>query len=215
MPQNDSVLATAINLLAHPHSEKRRSGAKRLRKLQAGEAGPALLTALQHEMRDPRTWETQYQMIMALGVCDYRPALPYLQTLAPQSFTTTAVYLALGDAIVRLGRAYPDDPAPIFQILEQENENLTYGAFQAMAMLHMKLDGAAVHRLLTYLDQHNPTDPASFRGALRFPVAIAAAGWEGSAVAAFLHACLASPREDVKRAATAALQKKYERMYPL
>jgi len=65
-----------------------------LRKLQAASAGSLLLTALQREMQDPRTWETQYQMIMALGACGCPPALPYLQTLTRQIFTATPLPVA-------------------------------------------------------------------------------------------------------------------------
>jgi hypothetical protein len=105
-------LAEALTLLEHRLSPKRRAGAKRLRKIRKASAGPTLLKALQKELRDPRTWETQYQMIMALGESNYRRALPYLRSLIHQPFTATMLYTALGDAIVRLGRQHSNDPAP-------------------------------------------------------------------------------------------------------
>src|SRR5262245_42924676 len=95
----------AIELLRHKHSAKRRSGAKRLRKLRRPESGPPLLAALRDEVRDPRTWETQYHMIMALAEAGYAPALPYVEELSRQPFEATMVYTALGDALVRLGRS--------------------------------------------------------------------------------------------------------------
>ncbi|WP_233289190.1 hypothetical protein [Kitasatospora sp. MBT63] len=88
--------------LGHRLSPKRRSAASRLRRLADPAAGPALLEALQTEVRDARTWETQYQMVMALGTCGHRPALGLLRDLARRPFEATAVYVALGDAIVRL-----------------------------------------------------------------------------------------------------------------
>jgi hypothetical protein len=63
-----SELEILMSQLQSPHSPKRRSAAKKLRKLGDPVAGPALLEALKHELPDPRTWETQYQMIMALDV---------------------------------------------------------------------------------------------------------------------------------------------------
>jgi HEAT repeat protein len=76
------VLGALVEQLASPQSAKRRSAAKKLRKLKAAEAGPALLAALERELQDARTWETQYQMVMALGECGHRAALPFLEARA-------------------------------------------------------------------------------------------------------------------------------------
>ena len=42
------------------------------------------------------TYQTQYQMVMALGETGYAPALPYLRELADQDFEATILYVALG-----------------------------------------------------------------------------------------------------------------------
>jgi HEAT repeat protein len=63
------TLEKALIQLSDRASAKRRSAAKRLGKLADETAGPALLHALQREIGDRRTWETQYEMIMALGAC--------------------------------------------------------------------------------------------------------------------------------------------------
>ena len=72
--------------LGDKKSIKRRSAAKKLRKLKDFDAGPSILAALESELKDIRTWETQYQMIMAIGECGYKPALPFLSELAKQNF---------------------------------------------------------------------------------------------------------------------------------
>src|SRR3954463_14583297 len=120
----DNDVQEAIALLHHKQSAKRRSGAKRLRKLRQPEAGPALLAALRDEVRDPRTWETQYQMIMALAESGYGPALPYLEELSGQPFEATMVYPALGDALVRLGSASAGDAEPVLRVMAGGNERL-------------------------------------------------------------------------------------------
>ncbi|WP_329074310.1 HEAT repeat domain-containing protein [Streptomyces niveus] len=94
--------ADAIRQLQDRSSAKRRSAAKQLRKLGDQNAGPALLEALKNEVRDSRTWETQYQMTMALGTCGSPSDLPYLRDLVLQRETPHAVHTAGGDAIVRL-----------------------------------------------------------------------------------------------------------------
>src|SRR3984957_6504454 len=58
-----SELEILMSQLQSPHSPKRRSAAKKLRKLGDPVAGPVLLEALKRELPDIRTWETQYQMI--------------------------------------------------------------------------------------------------------------------------------------------------------
>jgi HEAT repeat protein len=204
-----STIEQAIELLSNSRSPNRRMGAKRLRKLKDPSAGPALLIALQKEVQDPRTWETQYQMIMALGVCEYKPALPFLKELAGRAFEATMIYLALGDAIVRLAREQPDDPAPVLWALGTHNDMVIDGAFRAVAMLRLRLNPTAIAAIIGYVRNRSLPDP------LRFWVAAACAGWSGPEVEQFLEACTRSPRQDIKQAALAAQQRKYLRWNPL
>lgn len=110
-----SEIALLVEQLAARQSPKRRAAARKLRTLKVAAAGPALLTALEREVADPRTWETQYQMVMALGECGYREALPLLEAFAQRPFEATMVYVAPGDAIVRLSYAGPSDVAPVLR----------------------------------------------------------------------------------------------------
>jgi HEAT repeat protein len=204
-----SPTSRAIAELAAKTSPRRRAAAKRLRRLRDPAAGPALLAALRREVLDPRTWETQYQMIMALAESNYRPALPYLRELARESFEATMVYVALGDAIVRLGRDSPEDAAPVLDLMGTGNPMLIDGAFRAVAMLRLRLDAEAIGQIVNYVSAL----PAEHH--LRFWVAAAAPGWDHPGVSPFLQACAAGPRDDVRTAATAAQQKQYLTWRPL
>jgi hypothetical protein len=164
---------------------------------------------LRTEVRDRRTWETQYQMVMALAECGHRPALPYLEELARQPFEATMVSTALGDAIVRLGRGYEDDPAPVLRLMRAGGEGLISGAFRAVAMLRLRLNPDAIEQILSWVSQRPPSDP------LRFWVTAAAPGWRGASVEQFLEDCMQSPRDDIRRAASAAQQHKYLKWNPL
>ena len=196
-------LPEAITQLTDARSARRRAAAKRLRALAAPAAGPALLEALRREVRDPRTWETQYQMIMALATCGHQPALPFLRELALKPLDATMIYVALGDAIVRLSRDHPNDPTPVDWCLTALNDMLADGALRAVAMLRLTLDDATVDRILDFLSGRNPHD------GLRFWPAAAAAGWTGPRVKAFLTECVGSPREDISEAALASLEGRY------
>jgi HEAT repeat protein len=202
-------LAAALALLNDTRSLKRRSGAKQLRKRKDPAAGPALLAVLQKEVQDHRTWETQYQMIMALGECQYAPALPYLQSLAQQRFEATMIYTALGDAIVRLGRAHEHDPAPALALLHTHNDMLIAGAFRAVAMLRLKPSQAEVEQIIQHALRQSPYDQ------VHFWVAAAAPGWHGPLVEQFLAGAVNSSSDTTRRAALAAQQKQYLKWSPL
>ena len=196
--------------LSNPRSPKRRGAAKSLRKLRNPRAGSALLEALQKEMKDPRTWETQYQMIMAIGECDYRAALPYLKELAKKPLDATSVYTAVGDAIVRLSLDAENDVRPILRFLrESSNEALLDGAFRAIAMLRMIPARADIIEILYYLNSL-PADHY-----LRFWIAAAAPGWPPDLVTDFLFACENSGRQDLMEAAALARARTYKEWTPL
>ena len=98
-------ISSLVGQLRHRSSGKRRAAAKNIRKLAAIEAGPALLGALKNETNDSCTWETQYQMIMALGEAKHTESLDFLIQLANHNFDATMVYVSIGDAITRLDLA--------------------------------------------------------------------------------------------------------------
>ncbi|MFE5588170.1 HEAT repeat domain-containing protein [Kitasatospora sp. NPDC056531] len=202
------TLDEAVAQLGHRLSPKRRSAATRLRRLADPIAGPSLLEALQREVRDTRTWETQYQIVMALGTCSHRPALGLLQELAKRPIRATMVYVALGDAIVRLST--PEDTAGSLRwCLDSGTPMLADGALRSVAMQRLTPDAATIDYILDYL---GPLDPHDGR---RFWAAAAAAGWPGPAVKRFLEECAASPRTDVASAAVSSLQGKYQTYSPL
>lgn len=148
-------------------------------------------------------------MIMALGECGCKDALPFLKELVHQEFEATMVYLALGDAIVRLARRYDDDAEPVLEILNSKNQMLVDGALRAVAMLHLKLNQDAISTIVQYGSKLIPQDGK------RFWIAAAAAGWHGSDVEGFLQECAMSGRDDLERAASASLKKKYLKWNPL
>ncbi|ROQ72642.1 HEAT repeat protein [Streptomyces sp. CEV 2-1] len=199
----------AISQLQDRSSAKRRSAAKRLRKLGDPSAGPALLEALKNEVRDSRTWETQYQMTMALGTCGSPSDLPYLRDLVLQRETLPAVHTAGGDAIVRLSYMEHSHTEVIGWCLSTGNETLVGGALQAVAMLRLALDLESVTCVLDFIEARSPHD------GIYFWPAVAAAGWTGQRVHDFLTACITGPRSDVAEAATNSLAGNYGTYRPL
>src|SRR4051812_541674 len=117
-PARDADFPIITSGLEHPRARERAAAAKRLRRLQDPRAGKALMAALHREIPDAqppeRTWEVQYQLVMALGECGVKEAVPFLQDLAQRVFEATMVYVGLGDALMRLDRAHPTDAGPLW-----------------------------------------------------------------------------------------------------
>lgn len=203
-------LAEAVALLGATRSTDRRRAAKRLRDLADPSAADALLASLDKERADPRTWETQYQMAMALGMTGVAGALPLIKEMATQSRYATMLDVGLGDAIVRLDRTEDNDITPVLWCVSAaRSDGLMDGAFRAMAMLRMVPSETAIGQLLDVVEARPPDH------FLRFWVVAAAAGWTGERVRRFLDAAVVSSRKDIAEAAASSLTGRYKHYSPL
>lgn len=192
-------------------SAKRRSAAKKLRKFQSKDAGPALLEALKKELKDKRTWETQYQMIMALGESGYIESLDFLLQLSELEFEATMVYVAIGDAIIRLNNITSLSLATsiLNSWITADQINLLNGGLRAVAMLHLLPDKKFIQKII----QHTSLPKNE---ALQFWTAAATPGWPVELTKDFLeHSIKSANLDDTKKAATAALKGKYIKWNPL
>ncbi|MGW0993885.1 HEAT repeat domain-containing protein [Streptomyces sp. NPDC002523] len=187
---------TLLEQLSDRHSPRRRAAAKRLGRTGDPAAGPALLGALRDEVADARTWETQYEMALALGLCGHREALPFLRELAGRPFAATAVSVAVGESVVRLA----DDPArAVVWCLGQGPEMLADGALRGMARLGLVPDEPVRDAILDFVER----TPGEHH--LRYWPAVAAARWPGRRARSYLKKCAPGPREDVAEAARVSL----------
>ena len=203
------MLDEMISQLKDKKSSKRRSAAKKLRKLKNIDAGPLLLTALEEELKDLRTWETQYQMVMAIGECGYKPALDFLQSLANQTFEATMVYVAIGDAIQRLSMQNEQDVTSVFKAIDSGNDMLIDGAIRAMAMLKMVPVELHIEKIINYVTTKNKSD------GVHVWVLAAVPGWSGQKVEDYLAFCSTSKRDEITNAVELARKQKYKKWFPL
>ncbi len=172
------------------------------------DSGPYLLEALRSELKDVRTWETQYQMIMAIGECGYKEALPFIIDLSGREFEATMIFVAIGDAIVRLTRN-ENDASSVIDFLESKNDMLIDGALRAMAMLRMIPSEEQILQIIKFVSKYAVDE------GIRFWVIAAAPGWSGSAVESFLDQSIHSTRNEFIKAAELAKKKKYYSWNPL
>jgi hypothetical protein len=193
-------LQDAIDQLGASASPKRRSAALRLRRLAQPSAGPAIFHALKVEVLDDRTWETQYQMAMAVGLCGYLPALAWLKEFAGRLPSDSALAVGVGDAIVRLSYAEDGNLASVKWAMGRGRRGLTDGAFRAIAMARLVPPPDLLGEILEFLAPLPPHD------GLRFWPAAAAADWpEAVGLRTTLEAWTVLPRSDVAQAAADSL----------
>lgn len=192
-------------------STKRRSAAKKLRKVASKEAGKAIFEALKKELEDKRTWETQYQIIMALGESGYSDSIKFLLELSENDFDSTILYIAIGHAITTLETTNSkiQTPSSLIKWLETSQIELANGGLQSLAM-HRTIPTDEFIKCtlkLTSLPDNKE---------LQFWTAAASAGWASSLTKLFLEKVIDSNHnEDTKKAAKAALKGKYLKWYPL
>jgi len=194
-----------IEQLNDKSSKRRRSAAKKLRKLKDITAGPELSSALIKEIRDKRTWETQYQIIMALGESGHIECLPFLLQISVQEFEAKMIYLAIGDAIGRLTYIKNGSISNALELLKKKGQNpfLIDGLVRAIAMLKLTPSEDDIEQILNYGNEQRNDDNT------RFWVASAAAGWSGKKVEDFLIKTAESGSPQARKAAEAALKKIY------
>jgi hypothetical protein len=213
MSDTTSKLAEAIELLNNSKSLKRESAAKRLRKMCIPESGEALLQALQKEVKDKRTWSTQYHLIAALGVVGYQEALPFLWDLTSRDLHAAILYLALGDAIFRLSLRKKPAAEVWEEVLQTHNSMFLNGALRAIALLKLVPNDATIQSIIAVASQPEHVDDVrgypGDRSGLRYWVAVASAGWKTELVNDFLSECLLISNTSLKHAAESALRRKY------
>lgn len=216
MAQTPTSVADAIAGLSSSQSAKRRSAAKKLRKAAANEACPALLNALVEELKDKRTWETQYHMIVALSDCGCMEAEETLAQLMRTPGLEPAAYSAFGRAIVGLAARRGQGIETAIQLIKSNDTAILEGALCAVACLRLK---ASPEQARTFVDHVNALPPADPHGdvlmSIRVWLAAAAAGWDQAVVGEFLNKASKSGFQQLARAATNSLKGVYVKWSPL
>lgn len=191
-PQPLSELASQLR---NPSSARRRAAAKALRKLKDPSIESALLEALENEVRDSRTWETQYQIIMALGECGGTTTLLALQRMVRESLYSTMVFIALGDALVKIASRGGNTDLIWTWLIEIDHSEITEGALRGTYMSNIHITDKVIESLVHNISQHNLDD------SIMFWAAAAALRWRNKAANKLLEQLLDSPRDDVREAA--------------
>jgi hypothetical protein len=147
-------------------------------------------------------------MVMALGECGYAQASPLIEELSRRDFEASMLYVALGDALVRLSSG--DKISTILNLIEGASHRmLINGALRAMAMLRLVPTEPEILRIFAYATHLSVNDGS------RFWIIAACPGWPTKATEPFLGDWEKTDRPDFHEALVLAKSGKYKTWRPL
>jgi hypothetical protein len=175
-------------------SADRLSAAKRISKERIIELADQIFAAYTKEKQDKRTWESQSEMIKALGVLDYKPALPDIEKIVRQNIPHDMITMNAATAFVQLIRKNIHDAQPVLELLNFGSTSVIAGALRALAidkMLPPKNEIEEILKISWDINKHKDRLGHEF-GFIdpRIYSAVACAGWDLELTKEFLNHCI-------------------------
>jgi len=133
-------------------SEIRRKAAKRIRVLNLVELSDDLYNAYLKEKEDKRTWETQMQMIQALGAIGYKKALPEINKIIDKNERLDMITFVAALSYVRLMRKNPNDVSPILYLMKEGQLSVLCGAMAALTFDNMVPTDEKISQIIKTID---------------------------------------------------------------
>jgi hypothetical protein len=209
-----SALEIDLKLKSNKSSD-RRQAAKSVGKLVLKELGTVLLDAYINEKRDFRTWETKVEMILSLGLIDYRAALSEIELIVKANLSHDMITYAAAQSYVRLKRKSLHDATPAIELLKSGGLSLVSGALIPLGNDRMTPSSDEIIELVKLSwDLHRRKDRIGNESGYldpRYGLALACAGWDKKLTTSFLSHCLATYGKDIsiKNVAENSLKGKY------
>jgi len=177
-------------------SVERRSAAKLIGKEKITSLSAALFEAYTKEKNDKRTWETQVEMIKAIGQLTYKPAIRDMEAIVMQNAPQDMITLAAAKTYVQLKRSSLHDAKPVRSLLALNGLSVSTGALMAMSsdrMIPDREDCKEIIRTCWDINKHPDRIGAEYGLAdPRHYLAAACAGWDRQLTAGFLHHCIST-----------------------
>jgi hypothetical protein len=175
-------------------STDRRRGAKEIGKVKIVELGEELYEKYLIERLDKRTWETQCEMIKALGSIDFRKAINEIEQIVRTNIPHDTITIVAGTTYVQLKRKSINDGSPVLELLDFGSVSVVHGALLALAIDQMKPDENEIRNILSLCkDMNKHKDRTGHEFGLmdsRQYLAIACANWDIELTRDFLNHCM-------------------------
>ena len=187
---------TAEEIRSKLHSTKsndRRCAAKEIGKLKLTDLADELFQAYLKEKMDKRTWETQVEMILSLGLLDFKNALIEIETIIKANHPHDMITYAAAQTYVRLKRKSLNDASPVLELLKFGGLSTVSGCLNPLGYDRMQPDEKQITELIKLsLDLHKHKDYEPAYGDPRYGIAAACAGWDKKLTKEFLEHCIAT-----------------------
>lgn len=212
---------TIVEIKANLFSVKsgdRRKAAKEICKQKLEILGENLFLAYVKEKKDSRTWETQVEMILALGIVNYKAVLPNIEYIVKSNNPHSMVTFAAAQTYVRLNRNSINDAKPIIDLLKFGGLSLVDGALNPLAYDRMSPNNQEINELIKLgWNLHKHKDRIGKESGYcdpRYSLAAACAGWDKELTIEFLKHCLATAGKDtaLRKVAENSLNQKYSKL---
>ncbi len=200
------------------HSTKsadRRRAAKEIGKLKLTGFADDLYQAYLKESKDKRTWETQVEMILALGLLDYKNAIKEIEAIIRANDPHDMITYAAAQTYVRLKRKSLNDASPVLELLQFGGLSTVDGCLNPLGYDKMQPDENQIKELIKLSwDLHKHKDCELGYGDPRYGIAAACAGWDRQLTKDFLEHCLATANRDtpLKYVSENSLKGKYVKL---
>lgn len=203
------------------HSTKsvdRKRAVKEIGKLKLTDFGDDLYQAYLKEVKDTRTWETQVEMILALGLLDYKNALTEIEQIVSTNLPYDMITYAAAQSYVRLKRQSLTDASPAIELLRFGGLSIVGGCLNPLGYDKMQPDENQIKELITLSwDLYKHKDRLGHEGGYydpRYGLAAACAGWDIQLTNDFLIHCLATADGDtpLKYVSENSLKGKYVKL---
>jgi hypothetical protein len=177
------------------------------------ELGEELYKKYLEERKDKRTWETQYEMIKALGAIDCKKAFEIIEEIVKQNIPHDAITINAALSYVRLKRQSLQDGSPVVELLNFGNSSVNEGAVMALAYDQMKPDNESIAKIIELSwDWRNEKG----YGDNRKYVAIACWNWDKRLTENFLKHCIETADQydnNLREVSQNSLNCKYSKSY--
>lgn len=133
----------------------RRKAALKIAKEKLVDCGDELFVAYLNEKENPieKSWETQKNMLIALGMIRYEKAIPVLEANMQEVLSIgTTVISNSALAYVRILRRDLSDISPIMELYKTKNIDIIYGATYALPFDDMVPSNSDIARLISFFD---------------------------------------------------------------
>jgi hypothetical protein len=129
-------------------SPDRRRAAKEIGKNKLNDFGNDLYKQYLEEKEDKRTWETQCEMIKALGHICYKNSLKDIDEIIKKNIPHDMITICAATAYVQLKRENIHDGKPVLELLEFGGISVIGGALFPLAFDQMIPDNETIEKII-------------------------------------------------------------------